>query len=164
MPDMITLTGLVATEPRVLTTQEGLAITSFRLASSQRRFDKTLQKWTDGETNWYTVTAFRQLATNCAVSIKRGERVVVTGKLRIREWQAGEKSGTNVEIDAEALGHDLAWGTANFSRSVSSTTIDVPVATESFPTDAELEAVTGITAAPDVADTADSADDVVTPF
>jgi single-strand DNA-binding protein len=168
MPDTITLTGLVATEPRVLTTQEGLAITSFRLASSQRRFDRAQQKWVDGDTNWYTVTAFRQLATNCAVSIKRGERVVVTGKLKIRDWQAGEKSGTNVEIDAEALGHDLAWGTANFSRSVSSTTIEVPAgavgaSTESFPTDAELEAVTGIGAAAPT-DAADTTDGVVTPF
>src|SRR5665213_575590 len=70
MSDIITLTGIVATLPKAITTGEGLAITSFRLASSQRRFDRAQERWVDGDTNWYTVTAFRQLATNSAVSLK----------------------------------------------------------------------------------------------
>ena len=49
MPDAITLTGLVATPPRHLVTSEGLPITSFRLASTQRRFDRPQQKWIDGD-------------------------------------------------------------------------------------------------------------------
>jgi len=126
MSDIITLTGIVASVPRCVTTTEGLAITSFRLASSQRRFDRTQQKWIDADTNWYTITAFRQLATNCAASIHRTDRVVVTGKLRIKEWNAGEKSGTNIEVDAEAIGHDLAWGTAAFSRNAVSARTDLP--------------------------------------
>jgi hypothetical protein len=51
MSDTITLTGIVATLPRAITTGEGLAITSFRLASSQRRFDRAQERWVDGETN-----------------------------------------------------------------------------------------------------------------
>ena len=85
MPDMITLTGLVATNPRHILTSEGLSITSFRLASSQRRFDRSQERWVDAETNWYTITSFRQLALNCSTSILKGQRVLVTGKLRIRE-------------------------------------------------------------------------------
>lgn len=50
MTDIITVRGLVATAPTALTTAEGLAITSFRLASNQRRFDKPTQNWVDGET------------------------------------------------------------------------------------------------------------------
>lgn len=124
MSDTITLTGVVATEPRTITTAEGLAITSFRLASTQRRFDRTSQKWVDGDTNWYTITSFRQLATNASASVKKGERVVVTGRLRIRDWESGERAGTNIEVEAEALGHDLMWGTAAFSRSISSAPVD----------------------------------------
>jgi single-strand DNA-binding protein len=52
MTDTLTLIGLVATIPRHLVTSEGLAITSFRLASTQRRFDRTKNQWVDGETNW----------------------------------------------------------------------------------------------------------------
>jgi len=121
MTDSITLTGLVATTPRHLVTSEGLPITSFRLASTQRRYDRGSQKWIDGETNWYTVTAFRQLAVNVVGSVNKGQRVVVSGKLRVRDWESGDRAGTTVEVDADALGHDLAWGTSVFTRSVTST-------------------------------------------
>lgn len=118
MSDLITLTGLVATPPRHLVTGEGLPITSFRLASTQRRYDRGQQRWVDGETNWFTITCFRQLALNSNASVQKGQRVVVTGRLRVRDWESGEKAGTTVEVDADALGHDLSWGTAAFTRSV----------------------------------------------
>jgi len=119
MADLITITGLVATTPRHLMTSEALPITSFRLASTQRRFDKALSKWIDGDTNWFTITTFRQLALNANSSIKKGDRIVVNGRLRIRDWESGERVGTTVEIEAEAIGHDLSWGTSAFSRSMS---------------------------------------------
>jgi single-strand DNA-binding protein len=120
MSDSITLTGFVATAPRHLVTSEGLAITSFRLASTQRRYDRRLAEWVDGETNWYTVTGFRQLAVHAAASLGQGDRVLVTGRLRIRDWSSGERSGTTVEVEAEAVGHDLTWGTTVFTRAASS--------------------------------------------
>lgn len=121
MSDTITLTGLVATEPRHLVTGEGLPITSFRLASTQRRYDRGQQRWIDGDTNWFTITSFRQVALNVNASVRKGQRVVVTGRLRVRDWESGEKVGTTVEVDADAIGHDLAWGTASFTRSVATT-------------------------------------------
>lgn len=102
------VSGLVATTPRHLVTQEGLAITSFRLAEYQTDYDEG--------TNWYTITAFRQMAVNAASSITKGDRVVVVGALKVREWDNGERSGTSVEIEATALGHDLEWGTSEFKR------------------------------------------------
>lgn len=118
MTDTIALTGLVATTPRHIVTSEGLTITSFRLASNQRRFDRGQNTWVDGDTNWYTVTAFRQLGTHVATSIEKGQRVIVIGRVRIRDWESGEKSGTTIEIDAESIGHDLTWGRATFVRTV----------------------------------------------
>ncbi len=119
MSDIITVTGLIATTPRHVVTGEGLPITSFRLASSQRRFDRASEKWVDASTNWYTITAFRQLAINAVPSVSKGDRIVVSGRLRVRDWQNDDRTGTNVEIEAEAIGHDLFWGTAVFTRTVS---------------------------------------------
>ncbi len=121
MTDTIAITGLVATDPRHLVTGEGLPITTFRLASTQRRFDRANQKWVDGDTNWYTISCFRQLAVNAAASVKKGERILVAGRLRIREWQTSERNGMTVDIEAESLGHDLGWGSSTFTRSIHST-------------------------------------------
>ena len=118
MSDTITITGLVATAPRHIVTSEGLAITTFRLASAQRRFDRAQERWIDADTNWYTITSFRQLAIHAAGSLDKGDRVLVTGRLRIREWDSGERKGINIDVEADAIGHDLMWGTSKFSRSV----------------------------------------------
>ncbi|GAA1950975.1 single-stranded DNA-binding protein [Agromyces allii] len=116
MTDNITVIGAVGSDPRVHTTAQGLTITSFRLASTRRIFDRLKGTWEDGDTNWYTVSTFRQLAKNASSSIRRGDRVVVHGRLRLRAWESGEKSGTAIEIDAEAVGHDLTWGTTTLSK------------------------------------------------
>ena len=133
MTEQITVMGLVATTPRHLVTQDGLPITSLRIACSNRRFDRAQNKWVDGETNWYTITAFRQLAINIAGSINKGERIIVTGALRVRDWDNGERAGTSVEIEAESVGHDLTWGTAVFTRTV--------LVREPDPSDEQLQAV-----------------------
>lgn len=118
MNDSLSTRGLVATVPNHIVTSEGLPITSFRLAASQRKFNRSTQTWENGDTNWYTVTAFRQLAINLAACVSKGDRVVVSGRLSIRDWESGERSGTVVEIDADGVGHDLTWGTASFSRTL----------------------------------------------
>jgi single-strand DNA-binding protein len=118
MSDNIYLTGVVGTVPRSLVTGEGLSITSFRLASSQRKFDRAENKWVNGETNWFTVTSFRLLANNVANSIHLGDHVVASGRLRVRSWENGEKSGISVELEAEAVGHDLSFGVSQFARTL----------------------------------------------
>ncbi len=116
MNDTITVCGIVATEPRHLVTDTGIAISSMRLASPSRRWDRSTSSWTNGTTNWFTVTAFRSLAANVHKSLKKGDRIVVTGRVRIRTWERDGRGGTSVEIDAEGIGHDLAWGISNWIR------------------------------------------------
>ena len=116
MSETISVSGLIATTPRYLVTQDELPIVSFRLASSTRRFDRATNRWVDGETNWYTITAYRTLATNAYLSIHKGDRIMLTGKLRVRDWDNGDRAGTSVEIEAEAMGHDLTWGSSEFTR------------------------------------------------
>ena len=116
MKQQITIRGLIATTPRHLVTPDGLPITSFRFAAPDGRDEDEksgitwLGKTGGNYTNWYTVTAFHGLAVNAAHSLSKGDRVLVTGVLRVRDWDNGERSGTSVEIEAESIGHDLALG------------------------------------------------------
>ena len=149
MTESITVAGVVATEVKHAVTAEGLEISSFRLASNHRRFDRTEQKWVDAETNWFSITAFRQFAANVKGSIEKGQRVVVSGRLRVREWTNGEKTGHDVEIVAESLGHDIAWGTSQFARTpralqavapVADPVEEQPAAADAFPAEAQVGA------------------------
>lgn len=116
MTDLITVTGVVGSDPRAIVTGQQLPITSFRLASSRRFFNRVTGAWEDAGTNWYTVSAFRNLAFNANASLRKGEHVVVHGRLKQRPWQAGDKSGVAIEIEADAIGHDLSWGMTQLQR------------------------------------------------
>lgn len=121
MSDIISVTGTVATDPRHVITSAGVKITTFRLASSQRRYDRAEGKWVEAPTNWYTVSAFSALAVNAAASLRKGERVVARGRLQVRDWESETRSGTTVEVVAESIGHDLLWGTTTFTRAAGAT-------------------------------------------
>lgn len=126
MIDTLTIVGRVATDPILSRTAGGLPVTNFRLASTHRRFDNATQSWVDGATNWYSVAAFRQLGEHAKASLRTGDSVIVTGRLKIRHWEAGDKHGTSVDIDADAIGHDLRWGTTAYLRASRPTAVDQP--------------------------------------
>jgi len=115
MSDTVAVRGFVATEPRHLVTEGGVPITSFRLVTTRRRYNRQAASWEDGGNNWYTVSAFRRLAVGAADSIAKGDPVLVAGRLCLREW-TGEKQGLTVEIEADSIGHDLTWGRSAFTR------------------------------------------------
>ncbi|MCB8956916.1 MAG: single-stranded DNA-binding protein [Nocardioides sp.] len=93
-------------------------VASFRLACTPRRFNRRTETWSDGATQWYTVTCWRSLADNVARSLRRGDPVVVQGRLEMRKYVNSQDVEVEaLEIDATAVGHDLARGTSQFTRS-----------------------------------------------
>jgi single-strand DNA-binding protein len=121
MTDTITVRGFVATEIRSSTTPGGVATASFRLGSTDRRYDRASSTWVDGNTNWFTVQGYRQLAGNMGCSIRKGQRVIIVGRLKMRSWEKDGRIYHVAEIDAESVGHDLMWGSANFTRTAGNT-------------------------------------------
>ena len=117
MNDIITtVIGNAVTDVSLRVTSSGTSVASFRIASNSRRFDKSTSSWIDQEPSYLSITAWSQLAENVALSVHKGQPLVVTGKLKVRQWQDADKSGTNVEIDAIAIGHDLNRGTSEFTK------------------------------------------------
>jgi single-strand DNA-binding protein len=118
MSDYMTFRGFVATDIKTSTTTTGVGTASFRLGSTARRFDRNTSTWVDTHTNWFTVQGYRQLAGNMGCSIKKGQRVIVVGRLKLRTWEKDGRIHFAHEIDAESVGHDLMWGSANYIRTV----------------------------------------------
>lgn len=120
MSDHLSVSGTVGTQPQLRQTANGHHVVSFRLATAQGYFDRRAGKWHQLDSNWFDVSCFRQLAEHVASSLNVGDRIVVSGSLRVKPWSKEERSGLNVEIEADAVGHDLRWGTSVFTRALSS--------------------------------------------
>jgi len=116
MNDTVTILGRVGGDPNRSETTSGVPVVNFRVASPQRRFDQKTQAWIETGTNWYNVSAFRQLAEHVKASLHSGDGVIVTGRLKLREWESGGKKGLSADIDADAIGHDLRWGASAFAK------------------------------------------------
>lgn len=113
----VSVAGYIATEPTFGMTRSGVPTLQMRLAWTPRRLDRATGDWVDEASCFATVKAFRKVAENGAVCLRKGEPVIVTGTLRVREYD-GKDGGrrTSIEITANSIGHDLARGVAKFSR------------------------------------------------
>ena len=123
----VTVVGNLAAPPILRTLANGTPVASFRIASTPRKLDKASGDWGDGETIWFGVATWRALAEHCADSLKKGDRVVVTGRLLARSWtgdDGAERSG--LEIDAQSVGLDLSRGSATMVKTVAPTVTSDP--------------------------------------
>jgi single-strand DNA-binding protein len=111
----ITVIGWVAADPYYTVTANGTPYLSLRVGCTPRRFDRATGQWQDLETMFLTVNCWRHLADNVNGSdLQRGQPVVVTGRLRIRQYEKDGQWRFSAEIEASTLGHDLNRGTADF--------------------------------------------------
>lgn len=114
---MVTFQGWLGADVRSRTAG-GALVASFRVASTPRRFNRATQEWSDGPTQWYTVNAWRALGDHCLTSLRRGDPVVVHGRLSQSTWVNSEGAEViSLEVDATFVGHDLTRGTTVFTRS-----------------------------------------------
>ena len=127
---LVTVAGNVASETRMRVTAAGVRVASFRLASTERRYNKELGAWRDGDTVYYTVTCWRTIAENAFTSVEKGQPVVVHGRLHVTSYEKEGQPRTSVEIEARALGHDLSWGVSTFVKAAPRTSADRQVLSE----------------------------------
>lgn len=115
---MVTVTGNVAGDVisrRVGANEEHLLVT-FRVASSERRWDKASESWIDGDRFTASVHCWRRLAEGAQASLVKGDPVVVTGRLSVREYETEAGRRYMTEIAATAVGPDLSRCTAQVRR------------------------------------------------
>lgn len=113
----ITVVGNVASEPRLEVGEDGASRCYFRVACSERRQDRATQQWVDHATTFFSITVWRDMADNVVKTLRKGDRVVLAGRFRQREWKAKDGSvGTSLEVDVDVIGPDLRWRAASVDR------------------------------------------------
>lgn len=114
----IVVVGNVLTAPEWRRTASTNAlVTNFKIASTARRLDRESGRWVDGNSLRVRVNCWRKLAEGVASSITVGDPIVVVGRLYTRDWTDAEGNPrTMYEMEAVAVGHDLARGRGTFRR------------------------------------------------
>ena len=113
----VTVMGNLVGDPQGRSTKVGKPFASFRVASTTRRWDAETRGFVDGSTNFMNVVGFNALGGNIMGSLRKGDPVVVYGRLRVNQWVNGDGVNmTSVEVDAYSVGHDLARGQSSFSK------------------------------------------------
>jgi single-strand DNA-binding protein len=112
MEALVQMTGYVGTEVEV---RGRGTVSAFRLASTPRVKGKG-GEYGDGNTTWIDVSCFRTLAVHVAASVRKGDPVIVIGKLRTSVWEKDGQTRERLILEADVIGHDLTRGTSMFRR------------------------------------------------
>ena len=113
----ITVVGNLVADPELRFTPAGQPVATFRVASTPRIRDNATNEWKDGDSLFLTCNVWRQAAENVAESLQRGMRVIVTGRLKQRNYETkeGEKR-TVFEVEVDDVGPSLRNASAKVNR------------------------------------------------
>lgn len=130
MPDThLTVVGNLVDDPELRFTPSGLAVANFRVASTPR-VKSASGDWEDGESMFLSCTVWRALADHVAESLSKGCRVILSGRLRVRSYEARDGSGrrTSWEVEVDDIGPSLSFATAVVTRVAAGARAAAPLA------------------------------------
>lgn len=120
-----TIMGNATADPTSHPQDDGSVTAKVRVAVTGRYYNSSAQDFTDRKTEFVTVFARKQLARNLLASVHKGQPLIVTGRLNTSEWTGEDNTARHsLNIQAEAIGHDLSYGATSFARPLRS--VDVP--------------------------------------
>ena len=111
----ITIVGNITRDPELRYTPSGQANVRLGVAVNRRWQDRGSGEWQEA-TSFFDVIAWRELAENVNESLKKGARVIVTGRLEQRTWEQEGNKRSVVEIIADEIAPSLRWATAKVEK------------------------------------------------
>jgi single-strand DNA-binding protein len=121
-----TIVGNLTRDPEIRYSRDGQATTSLSVAVNRRWQDRTTKEWEES-TSFFDVVCWRDLAENVALSLTKGARVVVAGRLEQRSWESDEgEKRSKVEIVADEIGASLRFATVDIHKVQRPVTADEP--------------------------------------
>jgi single-strand DNA-binding protein len=116
----VTITGNLTDDPELKYTPTGAPVANFRVAVTARVRDG--ETWRDGDTSYFRINAWRQLAEHVADSLSKGDRAVIIGRLKSRSWETPEGERRSVvEVEADEVAPSLRWAIAKPERTTNGT-------------------------------------------
>lgn len=114
---VVTIVGNLTSDPELRYVASGQPVANFTVASTPRNLNRQTNQWEDGEAMFVRCAVWREYAENVADSLTKGMRVIVTGRLKVRSYQANDGSTrTSIEMDVDEVGPSLRWAKAQVSR------------------------------------------------
>lgn len=103
---IITVVGNLTADPELKYVGSGTPVASFTVASTPRNLNRQTNEWEDGEAMFIRCSVWREYAENVTETLSKGMRVVVTGKLQVRNYQRQDGSqGTSIEMQVDEAVH-----------------------------------------------------------
>jgi single-strand DNA-binding protein len=123
----LTIIGNLTADPDLRFTASGTPVANFTIASTPRTFDKAANEWKDGEALFMRCSLWKQAAENAAESLRKGTRVIATGRLKQRSYETreGEKR-TVIELEIDEIGASLRYAAGGEKRTASKASDTAP--------------------------------------
>src|SRR5437660_1118744 len=113
----VSVAGNLTRDPELRYSPQGQAVTRFALAVNRAYRNRSGERVET--TDYFTVNAWGNLGENVAESLKKGNHVVVSGRLRTRSYETEDGSKRRaVEIQAEEVAASLRWSKVQIEPSV----------------------------------------------
>lgn len=116
---VITVVGNLTADPELRYQTSGTPVANFTVASTPRSYDKDRAEWVDGEALFMRCSVWRQHAENVAESLRRGHRVVVSGRLKQRSFEKDGQKRSVIELEVDEIGPALKYATAAVTKTTS---------------------------------------------
>ena len=115
-PNTITVAGNLTADPDYRVTSGEVPLARIRIAVSRRTYNKATDSWDDRHDGFFTVVCWRDMARHARTSLRKGDRIVVSGRLMHREYEvtpegadAETETRSVVEIEADEIGGSMRW-------------------------------------------------------
>ena len=105
----VILAGNITRDPELRFTQGGIPVCNFGLAQNKVRGDKE-------HTNFFDITAWRDLGETVANYKKKGDPILLEGRLEYRTWEDQETGKTRSKVEVVADNIQFLGGGKNGSN------------------------------------------------
>lgn len=108
---LVTIEGRAVADPELRFSNAGMAVGSFRIACSSRKQNEQ-GEWVDDKHLFLPVSVFGQLAENTVESVRKGDQLVVVGRIYTDEWTTDQgENRSMIKMNADAVGVTLRFRT-----------------------------------------------------